>query len=126
MKKSVIVVDNDETLANIVAEILKEAGYKAVVVDTYKKLALEIKRDTPDLILSDYRLDKTTGSEICKRIKTTRKTAKIPVVVYSSEDVEKEVTKNGASDFFKKPFEFDTLLKKVQNNINQPLAPKLY
>ena len=54
------------------------------------------------------------GREVCWKIKATKKTKTIPVIIISaSKDIEKSAIESGADGFLEKPFEMNELLAKV-------------
>lgn len=113
--KTVMIIDDDADIRDILRLVLQEAGYVVRmgkdVTDLY-----EIEKDPPGLILLDNWLDGKTGHDICFHLKTTPKTAHIPVVLISATTNLAQTAESCRADgFITKPFEFDELLQQVGN-----------
>ncbi len=72
--------------------------------------------DLPRLILLDLRMPKVDGLEVLKAIKADESTRKIPVVVLTSSQEDKDVVESyklGVNSYVSKPVEFDEFLEAV-------------
>jgi len=72
--------------------------------------------DLPRLILLDLRMPKVDGMEVLKRIKANEQTRKIPVVVLTSSQQDKDVVESyklGVNSYVSKPVEFDEFIDAV-------------
>ncbi|MBI5459697.1 response regulator [Methanobacterium sp.] len=72
--------------------------------------------DLPRLILLDLRMPKVDGLEVLKRIKANEQTRKIPVVVLTSSQQDKDVVESyklGVNSYVSKPVEFDEFIDAV-------------
>jgi DNA-binding response OmpR family regulator len=113
-QKTVMIIDDDWEIRQLISEILTNAGYKVQtgvgVTDLY-----EVEKAPPSLILIDHWLDGKTGRDICYQLKTNHLTDKIPVVLISATTNLEETAKSCRADgFIQKPFEVDDLLEKVK------------
>ena len=114
MSKNILVVDDDQGIAEAVAMVLVGTGYNVEIClnarDVYKKISTSM----PDLILLDILLSGEDGREIYANLKKDGKTKKIPVIVISAHHTGKKVIKLIGSDkFLAKPFEREELIKKI-------------
>lgn len=77
-------------------------------------------KTVPDLIVTDIRMPKIDGIELCKRLKADERTSHIPIIVLTAgtgEDYEMRGLQSGADDFVAKPFKIRVLTKRVDNLI---------
>lgn len=84
----------------------------------------------PDLIVSDVSMPGMDGIELCKKIKSDKRTAHLPVILLTAlvtEDQQLTGLETGASDYMTKPFNFEILLSKIRNLLHQQaVARKTY
>ncbi len=107
---SVLVVDDDEALRELVTEQLIKRGYRAEAVSSAER-ALETLRVVDfGVVLTDVNMAGCSGLELCERILATRED--VPVVVmtaFGTMEAAVAAVRAGAYDFLSKPFEFDAL-----------------
>lgn len=114
MKKTVLLVDDNEDLLQIAGIILSGQGYTTAKATTVQEALERIKTYRPQVILLDVDLCGEDGQELCNRLKTDAQTNGIRVILMSGDDG----SLNGnteADDFLAKPFDFGELIGKVQN-----------
>lgn len=117
--KKILVVDDDPDILDALQLILEDAGFE--VKTTEKGEYAENLRDgngnLPDLILLDVLLSGKDGRAICKKLKGQPATKHIPIIMMSAHpDADKSSREVGADDFLAKPFDFDDLLRKIDEN----------
>lgn len=115
-RETIIIVDDNTTSLNIARSAL--AGkYNIFTVPSGKKLFQLLEKTTPDLILLDIEMPETSGYEVIKILKSTKKTANIPVMFLTAmpnpED-ELEGLSLGAIDYIIKPFSPPLLAKRIE------------
>ena len=115
--RSILIVDDDETIGKIVRPILFSHGYSVLTAETGED-GLQIARNQkPDLILLDVILPGIKGREVCKLLKEDPETEKIPVVFmtakHSPEDIQAE-NEVGSSGHITKPIDARTLIGTIQ------------
>ena len=121
-KKSVLIVDDDPDIVDIIAICLKDNNI--VPEKAYNGLdALEnIKTKNVDLILLDINMPGMNGFEVIKQLKLNKKTCDIPIVVltgtYISEDDKKHGLTLGVAKYLTKPFSADDLTKEIKEAFN--------
>ena len=100
----VLVVDDDETVSEVVRRYLEREGYEVEVAgDGLAALAAALERP-PDLLVLDLMLPGLDGIEVCRRL---RRTHPVPVIMLTAKgDVDDRVTglEVGADDYVTKPF----------------------
>ena len=90
-KKTILVVDDDETVLKTVAPVLEEVGYSVITAQTGEdgiKIAQEQK---PNLILLDVMLPGMEGKEVCATLKGLESTYEIPVVFITAKNTDQDV-----------------------------------
>lgn len=111
--KTILIVDDDTSIINIMSLILRNAGYN---VSTNGNGDLHFLQDHiyPDLILLDNELGSKNGAEICRHLKDNPLTQHIPIMLVSATEGLAQISVHaGANDFLPKPFDVETLLLKV-------------
>ncbi|MCC8410104.1 response regulator [Mucilaginibacter sp. UR6-1] len=114
MKKSVVLIENDAAIAEVVDYILTELGCD-VIQTPAKDYANAISAYNPGLIMLDYSLGgDLTGDQICRNLKSDSTTANIPVVLVSAiNGLEEAGRMCDADDVLAKPFDITDLEKLV-------------
>jgi two-component system phosphate regulon response regulator PhoB len=117
MATTVLVVDDERDLVDLLAHHLKGAGFD-VVTATCGREALEIAvRTPPDLILLDIMLPDVQGTDVMKHLRKEPATASVPVIFLTArgEEVDRVVGfELGADDYVVKPFSARELVLRVQ------------
>jgi putative nucleotidyltransferase with HDIG domain len=116
-KRTILVVDDDRRVIDLLQISLTQNGYKVNTALTGEEGLESVRREPPDLIILDLRLPKKTGFEVCATLKSSKDTAHIPVVMVSASaevDARLQGLMHGADDYLTKPFSPKELLIKVR------------
>lgn len=119
MKKVIVIDDNTVSLV-LIAKILNNAGYKAVVTDDAINAVEKIRLEKPSLIILDIEMPEISGFELCRKIKTQDDLKEIPVIFLTANqetDTMVEGFQSGGVDFITKPFRKEELYVRVRNHI---------
>ena len=120
--RRVLVVDDDPTVAEVVAEYLHSAGFVVDrVADGFEAIDAEA-RISPDLIVLDRMLPGIDGIEACRRIRRTSSTPIILLTALGSEDERIRGFEAGADDYLTKPFSPRELVLRVQSVLRRSLG----
>jgi len=117
MKASILVVDDEPDIRELVRFNLAQAGFEVRTASTGQEALDELSRKRPDLVVLDLMLPDHSGSEICRRIRAEGETAKLPVIMLTarSEEVDRVVGfELGADDYVTKPFSPRELVLRIQ------------
>lgn len=115
--KKILVVDDDESIVEVVQLVLESEGY-SVQTNTDGNLLPLLKKARPDLILLDMLLSGVDGRNICKKLKSDRETVHIPVIMLSAHsETNKAADASGADDYLEKPFDVDALIAIVERHL---------
>lgn len=116
MADTVLVVDDEEYIRELVRTFLNEAGYKVIVASGGEE-ALELaKKEAPQVIILDVKMPGMDGITTCRCLKAEERTCVIPVIVATAlRETLPEVLEAGANDFVTKPFHLTELLTRIQS-----------
>ncbi|MEK7098701.1 MAG: response regulator [Patescibacteria group bacterium] len=119
-KKIILVADDDRGILDAMRIMLEEAGYEARVTE-HGRAVRDLPSGLPDLILLDLWMSGMNGGDICKHLKSQKKTKHIPVIIFSAnKDVEEIAKECRADDCIEKPFDMKLLLAKVAKALKKP------
>ena len=111
-QKTILVVDDDEDLLELVVDLMAAAGYEVGWATNGADALEEIRRGgVPDLIILDMHMPVMTGAEFLERRKRDLDLKNVPVVVMSAHAVAFSRSAFGVVDVIVKPFTFDALLR---------------
>ena len=115
--KSVLIIEDEKDLAELLAFNLEKEGYSATCVHD-GKLGLErAGADLPDLILLDLMLPSLLGTEVCKALRKDQRTAHIPIIMITAkgDEIDRVVGfEVGADDYIVKPFSMREVALRVK------------
>jgi two-component system response regulator HydG len=110
-KATIIVVDDDPEMANVLRDVLAEAGYRALSAGSGAGALMLVKEQDPDLLITDLRMSGMSGHQLQLELK--RVAPNLPVIIitaFGSIPTAIESMKLGAFDYLTKPFGNDELL----------------
>lgn len=115
--KSILVIEDDETMRLAMKRILEAEGYITRLAADATELSTALDDHPVDLILMDVGLPWVNGFELAQLLKEHKDLKKIPLVFISGKASEEDMKKAfeiGADDYIKKPFDIDKLKKTVE------------
>lgn len=113
---TILVVDDDRELLEMLAEYLATLGYRVVTASSGEEALQIVEAATPDLVLTDVYMGAMSGIELCARLKCDPRFELLPVVIITGlSDLTSRIAglAAGADDFFPKPFDFVELRTRV-------------
>ena len=120
MEKTVLIIDDEKTIVDILTLNLNMAGYRTITAhDGDQGLALACS-ENPDLILLDVMMPYRDGFEVCRLFRERDKLT--PVIMLTAREEERDKVMGlelGADDYITKPFSVRELLARVQTNIRR-------
>ena len=111
MTEKILIVDDDQNLAEMMKRGLVHAGYQVVIANDGKQALRTFYEERPDLAILDVMMPYLNGFEVCQRI---REMADIPILMLTAKDSEDDILKAmemGATDYLSKTFNLDILIK---------------
>lgn len=121
MKKhaSILVVDDEETVLNLVQRILEEAGYSVVTAANGEEAFDKVLRDGIGLMLLDIKMPGLDGFQVLDLI---RERSNIPVIMLTGlaeVDSLLDALNNGADDYITKPFKPRELVARIEAKLRR-------
>lgn len=120
IRNTIMVVDDDPYMFNVLADFLKEAGYKVLLATKAETVFELIKTTIPDIILLDINLPGITGFEIAARLKSNKRTASTPVIFMSVRTDSKDKVRAfdlGAVDYMTKPLNLEEAAARINTHL---------
>ncbi len=125
-KPKLLIVEDDLDLSEMVSSYFRVQNYD-VLTAAWGEEALQVANANPlDLIMLDIRLPDIDGFELCRLLRTNRKTQDIPIIFLTEkrDRVDKlQGLELGVVDYITKPFDIQELRLRVRNAINRAQMP---
>ncbi|MDR3553561.1 MAG: sigma-54 dependent transcriptional regulator [Syntrophobacteraceae bacterium] len=110
----ILVVDDDSGMRELLELLLLKHGYHVRCAESGSSAIEAIRNDSPDLVVTDIRMQPVNGLEVLKKCKTiSPRTIVIMISAYASTELAVEAMNEGAYDYFPKPFNNDELLSVI-------------
>ena len=124
MAAKILVVDDDESLCELLRMHLAAAGYEVRTAPDAISAGYQVLNNPPDLILSDINMPHMDGFEFVAALKSDRTLPKIPVIFLTSmDDGEGRGKELGAVGYLTKPVLADRLLALVAKHVPGGVIP---
>lgn len=118
MAASILIVDDDESIRDLLRLHLSAAGYEVHVAEDAIAAGYMLLRSPPDLIISDINMPHMDGFEFIAALKADPTLPKIPVIFLTSYDQGDDRGKElGAVGYLTKPVRADRLLQLVAKHV---------
>ncbi len=123
MARTILVVDDEPTLRETLAEALEEDGFRVVTAADGSEALLRFRAERPDLVVLDLMLPELSGIEVCRII---RRESPVPILMLTakSSEIDKVLgLELGADDYVTKPFslrELSARIRALLRRIEQP------
>jgi DNA-binding response OmpR family regulator len=117
----ILVIEDQEDLAELYEEAIKNAGYKARVALTGEEGIAEFRTGGADVILLDMTLPEMHGAEVLREIRAIN--TSVPVIIITgeaSEQLHRQCERLGVHDYLKKPVDYDALLTSIKLALEIP------
>jgi len=117
MNPSVLVVEDDTALCDLLTWNLSAEGYDVRSTSDGEEALLMVREQPPDAIVLDWMIEQLPGIEVCRRLRRDRETARIPIVMLTARGEEEDRIrglKTGADDYVTKPFSTRELMARIE------------
>ncbi len=125
--KTILVIEDEKDLAELIAFNLEKEGYRPLIALDGVSGLEAARSNPPDLVLLDLMLPGMMGTEICKILKKSEKTAAIPIIMLTAkgEEIDRVVGfEVGADDYMVKPFSTRELMLRVKAVLRRTMPEK--
>ena len=114
--RSILVVEDELDLAELLRYNLNVSGHRAEVVHNGRAALDFVAAKKPDLVVLDVMLPELDGIEVAKRLKGDPETSSIPIIMLTAKSADEDQIRGldaGADDYVTKPFSIKVLLARV-------------
>jgi two-component system response regulator RegX3 len=115
----ILVVEDEESLADTVRYNLEREGYTVVVAPDGRRALERFRSDPPALVILDLMLPEVSGLDVCR---TIRSDSDVPIIMVTAKDSEADKVAGlelGADDYVTKPFSMRELVSRVRANLRR-------
>lgn len=115
--KKILLVEDDNSLRENVAELLELSGFDVCSASNGKIAVQKAIKELPDLVLCDIMMPEMDGYEVLEQLSSFEATRYIPFIFVSAKTERQDVRRGmnlGADDYLTKPFEEEELLSAIQ------------
>jgi two-component system OmpR family response regulator len=119
MARTILVVDDEPTLRETLAEALEQDGLRVITAEDGREALTAFRAGSPDLILLDLMLPELGGIEVCRIV---RRESSVPIIMLTARDgeVDKIVgLELGADDYVTKPFSLRELMARIHAQLRR-------
>ena len=116
-KSTILIVEDEEDLREIIIYNLDREGYQTIGVETGEQGLEQAIALKPDLMILDLMLPGMNGIDVCKQLKQDKNTQPIPIIIVSAKGEESDIVSGlelGADDYLTKPFSTRILLARIR------------
>jgi DNA-binding response OmpR family regulator len=124
-KPKVTIVDDDRDTRELLSLALEAEGFEVSAAANGLRLIASLQLKRPDVILMDVNMSWIDGFELCKAVKKNEHFRDIPVVFVSGRGEPEDKRRGreaGAADYFVKPLELNSLIKRLRELVSSPAA----
>lgn len=115
-QKSILLVEDDQSLATVVSYNLEKSGFgMRVAYDGEEAMGL-VKEEVPDLMVIDWMIPKLSGLEVCRMMRRNKETERVPIIMLTARTAEEDRLRgldSGADDYITKPFSPRELIARI-------------
>jgi DNA-binding NtrC family response regulator len=121
---TILIVEDKDSMARMLEETLESEGYRTIIARDAKEGIRMIRKESPDILLTDLKLPDSDGIEVLKASKDEAPLRPVIVMTaYGSVEIAVSAMKEGAFDFITKPFDTNHLRMLINRALeNQQLV----
>jgi two-component system chemotaxis response regulator CheY len=118
LSMKILIVDDFATMRRIMKNILKQIGFTNIIEADDGTTALEeLKKNSVDLIISDWNMPKMTGLDLLKQVRSMDDLKEVPFLMVTAEAQKQNVidaVQAGVTNYVVKPFTAEAISEKLE------------
>jgi len=125
-QRLIVIAEDEPDAARLLEFRLQRGGFRTIVASDGLTALNEVFEHRPDLLILDLMLPQMHGFEVCRLLKTSPVTHRIPILVLSALATPEDKLRGfgrGADDYMTKPFEMSELVARVYALLRRGTAP---
>jgi two-component system, OmpR family, phosphate regulon response regulator PhoB len=114
---TILVVEDEDSLATLLQYNLEKEGYQVSVAGDGEEALIQVEERLPDLVVLDWMLPKVSGIEVCRRLRQRAETRNVPIIMLTARSEESDRVRGldtGADDYLAKPFSMTELAARIR------------
>jgi DNA-binding response OmpR family regulator len=115
MQKTILIVEDDESLRDFLKKTLTDHNFNVIVADDGAEALEMVGKKLPDLVILDLGLPKVSGETVCVEIKKNH--PEVIVIVLTAKSKSSDAVRSlriGADDYMSKPFTIEELMARIE------------
>ncbi|HEY0916215.1 MAG TPA: response regulator transcription factor [Solimonas sp.] len=124
--QTILVVDDDPNIREVVCFALQKAGFRTVTADNGAQALQRHASERPDLVVLDITMPELDGTEVCRRLRADPAQRQTPIIFLSARDDEVDRIVGlelGGDDYMAKPFSPRELVARIRACLRRSSAP---
>ena len=116
-KQRILVIEDEEDILALIHYNLGKEGFQVLTATSGEKGLEQARQELPDLVVLDLMLPGMSGLEVCRKLKQSNSSARIPVILLTARGEEGDVVAGleiGADDYVTKPYSHKVLAARVR------------
>ena len=112
----ILLVDDEPDMTRVIGKSLEVSGYEVIIAGDGAECISKAQCEQPDVILLDNVMPNMDGLTALKKLRSSKRTEDIPVIIVTALDDEDSIAKalnGGADSYVVKPFDYDMLLVRI-------------
>jgi DNA-binding response OmpR family regulator len=115
MPHRILVVDDEQFIRELLAEILLSKGYEVVSASNGREAIQRAALENPHLVILDANMPEMDGIETTRKLRSQRETCSVPIIMVTAfGEARTDALHAGVDDFMAKPFEVPDFLARVE------------
>jgi len=118
----ILILDDEKGLCDQLKKYFRRRGYTVFAVTSGKEALSVLKKESPQILVLDIRMDGISGLDVLKKAKEDNPKAKAVMITGLDDEATKKQAKQlGADEYLTKPFSYDVLERLVIHKVNEVL-----
>ncbi len=115
-QKKILVVDDDTSITTLLEVLLSNQGYNVTVVHDGLDGMVQVRKNSPDLIILDIMMPEINGYDVCRDLKFDARFKHIPIILLTAreQELDPRIGQLMGIDYMHKPIDSKFLIEKIQ------------